>query len=101
MEDLSQQVQTAWQPTENLQQQTQDTDAFTSQLDQNKEISPTYNKQPEVVEELIVPQKTTVVLDSPPEPESITEKPGFWGKVGNKFTNAKDKVASWFSSSSR
>lgn len=30
-------------------------------------------------------------------PEIVTEKPGFWKSVGNKFSNAKDKVASWFS----
>lgn len=30
-------------------------------------------------------------------PATVTEKPGFWKSIGNKFVNAKNKVASWFS----
>lgn len=39
-------------------------------------------------------EKTKII--SPPEP--ATEKPGFWKSVGNKFSSAKNKVASWFGS---
>ncbi|CAD0201780.1 unnamed protein product [Chrysodeixis includens] len=35
-----------------------------------------------------------------PPPDTGAEKPGFWKSVGSKFSNAKSKIASWFSSSS-
>ncbi|CAH0752630.1 unnamed protein product [Diatraea saccharalis] len=38
------------------------------------------------------------VVAEPTSTEIVTEKTGFWKSVGNKFTNAKNKVASWFGS---
>ncbi|KOB79046.1 Uncharacterized protein OBRU01_01222 [Operophtera brumata] len=93
-EDFGQQVQ--MDLTEGLQQESQLTATFSQPIDQNKEHASNYHKQPEVVEELIVPKKVAAV-DSPPEPE-VTEKPGFWKSVGNKFKDAKHTVTSWFSS---
>ncbi|RVE54931.1 hypothetical protein evm_000298 [Chilo suppressalis] len=40
-------------------------------------------------------QKVVTELSST---ETVTEKPGFWKSIGNKFTNAKSKVSSWFGS---
>lgn len=94
-EGLNEKVHT--EPTEDLQQQSQLTDTFSQPMDQNNEHPSTNDKQPEVVEELIVPKKVAAV-DSPPEAE-ITEKPGFWKSVGGKFKDAKHTVTSWFSSS--
>ncbi|KAF9423564.1 hypothetical protein HW555_001119 [Spodoptera exigua] len=62
-----------------------------------------YSPPPKELEEVVEVKKhnhdlqsisssSTVVV--PVEPS--TEKPGFWKSIGNKFTNAKNKIASWF-----
>ncbi|CAH1636481.1 unnamed protein product [Spodoptera littoralis] len=65
--------------------------------------TPTYPSPPKELEEVVEVKKhnydlhsisssTTVVAPV----ETTTEKPGFWKSIGNKFSNAKNKIASWF-----
>ncbi|XP_028165397.1 putative uncharacterized protein DDB_G0282133 isoform X1 [Ostrinia furnacalis] len=67
------------------------------------EILPVNEEQEKIVKkdniEVLAQQPITNNIQeksSTTTPQTITEKPGFWKSVGNKFASAKDKVASWF-----
>lgn len=123
-EKLGQEVQGPWNPSDNLMKETQQTQElidFEKSL-RNEEQSNTFDRQQHQAsrysnlegdqkqKDLLITQeseplevenletKVKIDADSKTPLEVQTEKPGFWKSIGNKFTNAKDSVSSWFSS---
>ncbi|KAJ8723320.1 hypothetical protein PYW08_003232 [Mythimna loreyi] len=69
-------------------------------LPKNIEQSQTYLPPVEEIEQPIVKKQSNDLhsISSPTQTsiERATEAPGFWKSIGNKFSRAKSKIASWF-----
>ncbi|GBP45946.1 hypothetical protein EVAR_41248_1 [Eumeta japonica] len=116
-EDLVQQIQTAWNPIEQEQPFVPERDfdqvnlnilpqdRYTQSTNLNYDSEQYINREEisNLHNELITHQnsnnpndKTDSTTDLISTIESATEKAGFWHSVGDKFSNAKNKIVSWF-----
>ncbi|XP_014362418.2 uncharacterized protein DDB_G0283357 [Papilio machaon] len=93
LENFEQQHQSDWNSENNLAQ------SLDQQLLHLGEVSRKFNEKQinEEIKEIEATQQIKINDLTPPEPETETQKQGFWQSVNNKLTNAKKKVMSWFS----